>query len=180
MLEKMRSAVPKKLSQIRLLLLDVDGVLTDGSLIYNGTGSEIKIFNVKDGLGLRLLMEAGIKVGIVTGRKSKALQDRCTDLGIPYLFAGVGDKAAMLATISAQTGVAPENAAFVGDDLPDLALMQRVGLAIAVANAHRRVRNCAHWVTSAAGGDGAVREICEALLMAQGLWEKVTARFESS
>jgi 3-deoxy-D-manno-octulosonate 8-phosphate phosphatase (KDO 8-P phosphatase) len=167
----------EKLKHIRLLLLDVDGVLTDGGIIYNEDGGEIKIFNAKDGLGLRLAMTAGITVGIVTGRRSKALRHRCENLGIRYLFDGVGDKAKMLPEIVAQTGIGPEQAAFVGDDLPDLPLMKRVGLAIAVADANGIVRQRAAWTTKAPGGHGAVREVCEALLTAQGLWEEIIARY---
>lgn len=167
----------EKLKHIRLLLLDVDGVLTDGGIIYNEDGGEIKVFNAKDGLGLRLAMTAGITVGIVTGRRSKALRHRCENLGIRYLFDGVGDKAKMLPEIVAQTGIGPEQAAFVGDDLPDLPLMKRVGLAIAVADANGIVRQKADWTTRAPGGHGAVREVCEALLTAQGLWDEIIARF---
>jgi len=163
----------EKLKCIQLLLLDVDGVLTDGAIIYNHDGSEIKIFNVKDGLGLKLAMAAGIKVGIVTGRKSQALDHRCRDLGIQYLFAGIQDKAKILDKISEQTGVGPEHTAYIGDDLPDLSLMRRVGLPIAVADAHKTVLEKADWTTSAAGGCGAVREVCETLLKARGEWEKL-------
>jgi len=167
----------EKLKHIQLLLLDVDGVLTDGSIIYNDDGSETKIFNAKDGLGLRLLMEAGIKVGIVTGRRSQALDHRCQNLGIHLLFDGVGDKAAMLEKITEQTGIAAANTAFVGDDMPDLPMMRRTGLSITVADAPEIVRKNADWTTHAPGGRGAVREVCEALLSAHGLWEEIVKRF---
>ena len=167
----------EKLKCIQLLLLDVDGVLTDGAIIYSHDGSETKNFNVKDGLGLKLAMEAGIKVGVVTGRKSPALDHRCRDLGIRYSFVGIQDKAKILQKIAEQTGVAPENTAYIGDDLPDLSLMRHVGLSIAVADAHKTVLKKANWTTSAAGGCGAVREVCEALLQAQGKWGKLIDRF---
>ena len=167
----------QKLKSIQLLLLDVDGVLTDGTIIYSHNGSETKIFNVKDGLGLKLAMEAGIKVGIVTGRKSPALAHRCRDLGIRYSFEGIQDKAKILEKIAEQTGVAPEHTAYIGDDLPDLSLMRNVGLSIAVADAHEMVLKKADWTTSAAGGNGAVREVCEALLKAQGKWENLIDQF---
>ena len=170
-------ALLKKLKNIQLLLLDVDGVLTDGSLIYNDDGGETKVFNSKDGLGLRLARTAGIEVGIVTGRKSMALRHRCDNLEIRYLFDGVADKAKMLTEIVARTGIGPEKVAFVGDDLPDLPIMRRVGLAIAVADAHDIIRQKAAWTTSAPGGRGAVREVCEALLMAKGLWDEIIARY---
>ena len=170
----MKNIAPlEKLKHIQLLLLDVDGVLTDGSIIYNDDGSETKIFNARDGFGLRLVIQAGIKVGIVTGRSSKALRHRCDNLGIGYLFDGIADKAGALVKIAAQTGIDPGNAAFVGDDLPDLPIMKRAGLSIAVADAHELVRQKADWTTRAPGGHGAVREVCEALLAAQGLWEEM-------
>ena len=162
---------------IQLLLLDVDGVLTDGAIIYNRDGSETKIFNVKDGLGLKLAMEAGIKIGIVSGRKSPALDHRCRDLGIRHIFSGIKDKAQILEKIIDQTGISPEHTAFMGDDLPDLSLMRRVGLSIAVADADQTVLEKADWTTVAAGGCGAVREVCEALLKARGEWEKLIDQF---
>lgn len=167
----------EKLKHIQLLLLDVDGVLTDGSIIYNDAGSETKIFNARDGFGLKLVMQAGIKVGIVTGRSSNALRHRCDNLGIRYIFDGLANKAIILEKISAQTGVGPDNAAFVGDDLPDLPIMKRAGLSIAVADAHEIVRQKADWTTRARGGHGAVREVCEALLKAQGLWDELVERY---
>jgi len=167
-----------KLKRIKLLLLDVDGVLTDGSIIYNDNGTETKIFNVKDGLGIRLLMEAGIKVGIVTGRTSKALYHRCTNLGISLIFDGVHEKTSALELILKKTGLLAEEIAFVGDDLIDLPLLRRVGFSIAVADAHETVIEHADMTTSAKGGAGAVREICEAILKAQGLWNKILENFQ--
>jgi len=166
-----------KLKRIKLLLLDVDGVLTDGSIIYNDNGAETKIFNVKDGLGIRLLMEAGIKVGIVTGRTSKALYHRCTNLGISLIFDGVHEKTSVLELISEHTGLLADEIAFVGDDLPDLPLMRRVGLSIAVADAHETVIENVDMVTAKKGGAGAVREVCEAILKAQGFWKKILENF---
>ena len=174
----MKNRAPlEKLKHIQLLLLDVDGVLTDGSIIYNDAGSETKIFNARDGLGLKMAMQAGIKIGIVTGRSSNALRHRCDNLGIRHLFDGIADKAIILKQIAAQTGVGPENAAFMGDDLPDLPIMKRTGFAIAVADAHEIVRQKADWTTRARGGHGAVREVCEALLKAQGFWDQIIARY---
>ncbi|HUV59649.1 MAG TPA: HAD-IIIA family hydrolase [Desulfatiglandales bacterium] len=166
-----------KLKRIKLLLLDVDGVLTDGCIIYNDNGAETKIFNVKDGLGIKLLMEAGIQVGIVTGRTSKALYHRCNNLGISLIFDGVHEKTSVLELISEQTGLLAEEIAFVGDDLPDLPLLRRVGLSIAVADAHETVIENVDMITSAKGGAGAVREICEAILKAQGFWNKILERY---
>ena len=164
-----------KLTHIQLLLLDVDGVLTDGSIIYNDAGGETKIFNSRDGLGLKLVIQAGIKVGLVTGRSSGALRHRCQNLGIRHLFDGIADKAQIFDKIVAQTEVGPDKAAFVGDDLPDLPIMKLAGLAIAVADAHEMVRQKADWITQAPGGKGAVREVCEALLRARGIWDQIVA-----
>ena len=169
---------PHKLKEIQLLLLDVDGVLTDGSIIYSDEASETKMFNVKDGFGLKLVMQAGIKVGLVTGRKSEALHRRCRDLGIAYVYDGVQQKARLLDEIATKTGVSALNTAFVGDDLPDIPIMKRVGLSIAVADAHERVRKQAGWTTSAAGGRGAVREVCDALLKACGKWDGIMEQYE--
>lgn len=168
---------PENLSSIRLLLLDVDGVLTTGRVVYTDSGEEIKSFSVKDGLGLRLAMDSGIRVGIVTGRSSGALAHRCRNLGIDLVFDNVRDKAAQLPEIAERTGVAAQHMAFMGDDLPDLPLMRRVGLAIAVADAAPEVIAAAHMVTTAPGGCGAVREICEKLLIARGTWESILERF---
>ena len=168
----------KKLKRIQLLLLDVDGVLTRGDIIYDDTGRQIKIFNVKDGLGLRLIAEAGIKIGVVTGRISMALKHRCHNLGIEHIFDGITDKAALLDHISKQTGVTVERIAYVGDDLPDIPIMTRVGVSIAVADACDIVRQNATMVTRSRGGRGAVREICETILKAQGLWEQALNRFK--
>ncbi len=171
------SEKPNRAEHIDVLLLDVDGVLTDGRIVYGENGVETKSFNVKDGLGLRLLMAAGINVGIVTGRSSKALYRRCEDLGIIHIYDGVKDKAGVLDTICKRLDVDPASVAFMGDDLPDIALMTRVGLAIAVADAHKNVRAIADVVTTARGGAGAVREICETILKSKGLWEKISNRF---
>jgi len=167
----------QKLKRIKLLLLDVDGVMTDGSVIYDDTGKETKVFNIKDGLGIRLLMDAGIDVGIVTGRSSKALLHRCDNLGISLVFEEIRDKARVLEVISKEKGVRAADIAFVGDDLVDIPLMKKVGLSVAVSDAHEKVIEHADMVTAARGGAGAVREVCEAIMKAQGLWEKALKRF---
>ena len=164
-------------SNIRLLLLDVDGVLTDGSITYSDSGEQIKSFNTQDGLGLKLLMNSDIRVGIVTGRSSKALLHRCDNLGINLIFDDVKDKSAVLDTILSQTKISAEEIAFVGDDLIDIPIMKRVGIAICVPDAPYEVKQCAHIVTNRKGGHGAVREICESILKTQGLWEKIIKQF---
>jgi 3-deoxy-D-manno-octulosonate 8-phosphate phosphatase (KDO 8-P phosphatase) len=168
-----------KLKKIKLLLLDVDGVLTDGSVIYNDHNVETKMFNVKDGMGLRLLMDAGILVGIVTGRAADALHHRCKNLGISLIFDGVRDKAAALDQIIKQTNILKSEVAFVGDDLPDIPIMKQAGLSVAVADAHEVVLQHADMVTAARGGSGAVREVCESILKAQGLWDKILDSFDA-
>ena len=166
----------EKLKQIQMVLLDVDGVLTAGEIIYGDNGEQFKIFNVKDGLGIRMLKAAGIGVGIITGRKGGALQHRCQNLGIDLVFDGIRDKTKILDKIVAQTGIAADRMAFVGDDLPDLAVMKKVGLAVAVADAHEMVQQTAHITTRLPGGRGAVREICDAILKAQNQWASITEK----
>lgn len=168
---------PEQMKQIKLLLLDADGVLTDGRIIFNDDGTEIKAFNVKDGLGIRLLLDAGIKVAIVTARLSPALDFRCKNLGIEHVFSGIKDKAALLDKILTQLDADVQETAFMGDDLPDLAIMRKVGFAIAPADAIEIIRENADLVTRAKGGNGAVREACEGILKHLGLWENVLERF---
>ncbi len=166
------------MTDIRLLLLDVDGVLTDGRITYTGTDQEAKSFCVKDGLGIKMLINSGIQVAIVTGRSSEALLRRCRELGIDLVYDGVRDKGVLLDQILAETGVAsPREVAFMGDDLPDIPLLKKIGLPIAVADAHPEVKNAAELITSAEGGRGAVREVCEKMLHAQDLWRRATAAF---
>lgn len=165
------------LKQIRLLLLDVDGVLTDGAIIYTDQGNEIKRFSVKDGLGLRLIMDAGITVGIITGRRSRALTARCHNLGIDLVYDNVKDKVAALEAILDRTGIKANETAFAGDDLPDICVMNRIGLAIAVSDAAVEVRQAALLTTEKKGGDGAIREVCELILKARGDWEGIIRRF---
>ncbi|MCP3953642.1 MAG: HAD-IIIA family hydrolase [Desulfobacterales bacterium] len=167
---------PETLSSIKLLLLDVDGVLTTGQVVYSDSGEEVKAFSVKDGLGLRMAMDSGIQVGIVTGRSSGALLHRCRNLGIDLVFDNVRNKAAKLPEITTRTGIDAKHMAFVGDDLPDIPLMHQVGLAIAVADAAEEVLAVADMVTIAKGGRGAVRETCEKLLKARGDWESTITR----
>lgn len=167
----------ERASQVGLLLLDVDGVLTDGRIIYNHLGEETKQFHCKDGMGLRLLMDAGIQVGIVTGRKSPALLHRMDNLGITLIFDGIADKAAVLPTICDQTRMTAAQTAYVGDDLPDIPLMRLVGCAFAVADAAAPARKAAHAVAALPGGRGAVRQICEFILTAQQRWQTIVDRY---
>ncbi len=168
-----------ELTHIRLLLLDVDGVLTDGSITYSDSGEQIKTFNSKDGLGLRLLMNAGIRVGIITGRKSKALEHRCQNLGITLLHEGATDKSAALEIIIMETGIPAHEIAFAGDDLIDIPVMKKVGVSFCVSDAPKEVKQHSHIITTREGGRGAVREICESLLKAKGLWENIMKQYLS-
>ena len=162
-----------KLNNIKLLLLDVDGVLTSGHIIYSGTDIETKMFNVKDGLGIRLLQSAGIDVGIVTGRTSEALLNRCSDLGITMIYDGIKAKGEIFDIILSETHLQAHEVAFVGDDLPDLSLFKKVGVSIAVGDAHDAVKKYADITTCRNGGEGAVREVCEMILDAKNLLEKI-------
>jgi len=165
--------IPSKLKRIKLLLLDVDGVLTDGRITYASGNIETKSFNVKDGLGIRLLQSAGIEIGIVTGRTSEALLHRCADLGITMIYDGVKDKGELLPAILSASGCQAQEVAFVGDDLPDIPLLKKVGVGIAVADAHDLVKKTADMVTLQKGGHGAVREICEQILQSKNLWANI-------
>ncbi len=163
--------------QIRLLLLDVDGVLTDGSLIYLDDGRECKVFNSRDGFGLTLLHKAGIQTGIITARTGGAVAHRARQLGMTHLAQGVRDKAAALANILVQTGLDARQIAYMGDDWLDLPVLRQVGLAVAVADAVAEVRQAAHYITQAPGGRGAVREVCELILEAQDKRQDLLAAF---
>jgi len=162
------AALRQRQAAVRLLACDVDGVLTDGTLYYGERGEALKAFHVRDGLGLRLLRERGVELAVISARTSPALERRLADLRIRHYLPGREDKWAALAGLLGELGIAAAEAGFAGDDLLDLPAMRQVGLAIAVADAHPRVRAEAHWVTAAAGGRGAVREIADALLDARG------------
>ncbi|MGM0452116.1 MAG: KdsC family phosphatase [Thermodesulfobacteriota bacterium] len=166
------------LKNIDLLLTDVDGVLTTGDIAYTGSDTETKTFHVRDGLGIRLVKQAGVAVGIVTGRKSAALDRRARELGIDLCFDGVSKKGELLDTILAQTGCRSEAVAFIGDDLNDISMMKRVGVAIAVADAEAAVKPYASIITEAKGGKGAVREVCNAIVQARGYWEDILKQWE--
>jgi 3-deoxy-D-manno-octulosonate 8-phosphate phosphatase (KDO 8-P phosphatase) len=147
-----------------LLVLDVDGVLTDGRLYYGPSGEQLKVFHVRDGVGIRRLREYGIEVAIISGRRSRALALRARDLGIRYVAQGVADKLAAFRALCARLRLPPQECACIGDDSPDVALMSAVGLAFAVADAHAEARAAADRCTRLPGGAGAVREVCDYLL----------------
>jgi len=161
-----------KTDAIRLLFVDVDGVLTDGQITLNEKGEEIKSFHVKDGLGLKMLMSAGIEVVIITGRTSKAVARRAKELGITELHQGNADKGSVCRQILQEKGISKSQAGSIGDDLPDLAMFMETGLCIAVADAAKEVRQRADYITLRKGGHAAVREACEWILKRQGAWPK--------
>lgn len=163
----------ERAARVRMLVLDVDGVLTDGRVMYDDEGREIKSFDVKDGHGLRLLMRAGIEVVLLSGRPSGAVEYRAQELGIREVFLACTDKGAVLQELLRRKGLSPQEVCCVGDDLVDLPLFQEVGLAVAVANAAPELKARAHYVTNRPGGRGAVREVCELILKAQGRWEEL-------
>jgi 3-deoxy-D-manno-octulosonate 8-phosphate phosphatase (KDO 8-P phosphatase) len=163
------TAAPRA-SRIRLLVLDVDGVLTDGGLFYGASGEETKRFHVHDGLALVAARKAGLQIAVLSSRASAAVTRRMTELGVSEVHQGVGDKAGALAALCERLGVPASAVAMMGDDLPDLAAMGRVGLALAPANAVGEVKRAAHWVARRRGGGGAVREAVEMLLKARRAW----------
>ena len=162
-----RTVPPKLLKRVRALVLDVDGVLTDGGMYYGPGGEGLKRFNVKDGMGLRLVLEAGIAVALISGEASEILKRRAEKLRIADVFIGVEDKLKTLEGFLAARKIPFEDAAYVGDDVNDLAAMNKVGLPVAVADAVPQVRKAARWVLSRRGGDAAVREVCDAILAAR-------------
>ena len=172
------SSVLKAAQNIKLLLLDVDGVLTDGRLYYGNSGEEMKAFDIQDGLGIKLLQRGGIKVGIITGRTSSLLKRRAQELDIQPLIQGREDKLTALNELLEDMDITLEEIAFVGDDLPDLAVLRRVGLGITPANGNHILASQALWQTKKSGGNGAVREVAELILTVQGKMEALLATYQ--
>ena len=158
----------KRARDIELLVLDVDGVLTDGGLYYGSNGERYKRFHVRDGAGIKALLSKGITVAVITGRTSGATTTRMSELGISHIYQGVEDKLSALRKLSDELGVPLSRTACVGDDLAELPLMTHVRLGVAVADAHAKLREAAHWSTDKPGGQGAVREVCDLILDATG------------
>jgi 3-deoxy-D-manno-octulosonate 8-phosphate phosphatase (KDO 8-P phosphatase) len=163
--------------RVRLLLLDVDGVMTDGRLGFDGAGREFKFFYARDGIGIKLIQRAGLRVGILSGRKASVVELRARELGIDLLLQKIQDKARGLEAVLQRESLRLDQICYVGDDLVDLPVLLKVGLAVAVADAVPEVKAAAHFVTRKAGGRGAVREICEAILKAQGRWMAEIGRY---
>jgi 3-deoxy-D-manno-octulosonate 8-phosphate phosphatase (KDO 8-P phosphatase) len=169
------NAALARAKKITLLVLDVDGILSDGRITFSESGEELKSFNTLDGQGIKLLQRAGLKVAIITGRKSTIVAKRCADLGITLIAQGREDKMVALQELLYSMPCRPslDEIAHMGDDLPDLLIMTQIGLALTVPNGHPEVLSRAHWKSSRAGGMGAVREACDALLLAQDKYHAV-------
>lgn len=163
----MDAVLRERASKIRMLVLDVDGVLTDGKLYFDHAGNEMKAFNTRDGMGMKTLQRVGIEVAVITGRKSEAVAYRMAQLGIQHVYQGREDKLDAFLELLKITGLDAQQVCFAGDDWIDLPVLLRVGLAVSVADAEERVKQQAHWITRRNGGDGAVREICNLILAAQ-------------
>jgi len=178
----MNTDFERRAAAIKLLLMDCDGVLTSGGLIHfpgpDGTMIETKMFDSQDGIALRWLRWYGIETGVISGRVSLATAERARQVDMKYVFQGHIEKIPILEEIAKKSGFPPESIAYAGDDLTDIVVMRRVGLAIATANAREEVKRAAHYVTSASGGRGAMREVCELLLKSQGHWDTILRKYE--
>jgi 3-deoxy-D-manno-octulosonate 8-phosphate phosphatase (KDO 8-P phosphatase) len=174
---KIPANVAQKAKRILVLLMDVDGTLTDGSVTLASTPDnhalEVKTFDAHDGQGLTLAVTAGLRTGVITGRGSAALRRRCKELDVEFVYEKQGHKIAAYEDVLRRTGAKESEVAFLGDDLPDLMVMRRVGLAVAVGNAAPEVKRAAHYKTKALGGKGAARELVEVILKSKGIWEEM-------
>jgi 3-deoxy-D-manno-octulosonate 8-phosphate phosphatase (KDO 8-P phosphatase) len=168
MSERAMREVLARAAKIRLVIFDVDGVLTDGRLFFDAGGQEYKSFHVRDGLGLKLLRRTGVETAVISGRASPSVALRMESLGITRVYQGQENKLEAFDELLRDLNLAPDQVAHVGDDLPDLPLMRRAGLAVAVADAHASLRDYAHWITANPGGAGAAREVCDLVMEAQG------------
>ena len=169
--------MPDKAELIRLVAFDVDGVLTDGAITLTDGGEQIKTFHVRDGSGIKYLMRAGLDVALITGRSSRVVERRAKELGIEYVFQGAKVKIEPYEALLEMTGLADENIAYVGDDLPDIPILRRCGLGFAVADAADEVKKAADRLTAARGGEGVAREVAEYVLKAQNKWQQILSRY---
>ena len=167
----------ERIKKIRLVIFDVDGVLTDGRIVYDSRGTDLKFFDVADGLGMALLDKAGIDTVMMTAKGSRVVSRRAKDFNIKAVYQDCRDKLATFEKIQARFKIKPEEVCFVGDDLVDLPVLKRVGFAVSVPNAVDEAREVSHYITKKPGGRGAVREICDMILKTQGKWEEVIARY---
>ncbi len=167
----------EKASHIKLVIFDVDGVLTDGSLYIDAEGRELKVFHSRDGHGMKMLQNSGVDIAVITARTSEAVAHRMTSLNIKHVYQGQQDKLAAFTVLLEKLALDAQHVAYVGDDVIDLPVMQRVGLAIAVQDAHYLVKKHAHWQTPSVGGRGAARDVCEMVMEAQGTLEAQLDRY---
>ena len=174
----MKKDIKEKLKRIKLLILDVDGVMTDGRIIMDDEGHEIKNFNVRDGHGLKLIQRYGIKVAILTGRQSKVVEHRAKDLEIKDVYQKVYNKKEVFDKILKKHKLSANDAAFIGDDIVDIPVLRRVGFSVAVADAADVVKKSVDYVTKNRGGHGAIREVCEMILQAQDKWKEIASKYE--
>lgn len=177
LINQMTPTVAEKLRQVKMMIFDVDGVLTDGGIFYGPEGEVMKRFNCLDGHGLKMLHQCGIKTAIITARASASLVKRAEDLHISHLFQGVQDKRTAFAELLQQTQLKPEQCGYLGDDIIDLPVIVRAGFTACVANAHIELQSRVHYVSQKFGGNGAAREICDLLLQAQGHYETLIAAY---
>lgn len=171
------SEAMRKAAAVALLGLDVDGVLTDGTLYFSSAGDEIKAFSSLDGHGIKMLQKAGIEVAIISGRRSRALELRAENLGVKALFMGVEDKTACMASLLAARQLSFAQAGYMGDDVVDLPILRACGFSATVADGHEDVRRRVDYIASTGGGRGAVREVCDMILRAQGHWDRLMAEY---
>ncbi|MHB8454301.1 MAG: 3-deoxy-manno-octulosonate-8-phosphatase KdsC [Acidiferrobacterales bacterium] len=170
-------ATLERAAAIKLVLFDVDGVLTDGRLFVDNKGEEYKAFNSRDGHGMKMLQRNGVEIGVITGRTSRIVEHRTKELGVSHVYQGCHDKLPVYEKLVAKLGLTPGQVAFAGDDVVDLPIMLRAGFAVAVQDAHFLVKKNAHWVTPSAGGQGAARDLCELIMAAQGTYASEMRRY---
>ncbi|KAF3998723.1 3-deoxy-manno-octulosonate-8-phosphatase KdsC [Glaciimonas immobilis] len=171
------SEVTTRAARVRLMIFDVDGVLTDGGMLFGADGEALKRFNVHDGLGIKLLQQAGIATAIISARTSAIVSRRASDLGITHVYQGAHNKNLAFAELLTHTSLRAEDCGFIGDDIIDLPILSRAGLAVSVPNGHPEVKSRVHYVTQASGGHGAAREVCDLILRAQGKYEAALAQY---
>lgn len=180
MKEPLTTALREKIQSVRILILDVDGVMTDGGIIFDHQGNEAKKFDVRDGHGIKMLMRTGVEVVILTGRTSQAVGYRALDLGISEVYQGIRDKMVVFEKILKEKNILPAQVAYVGDDVVDIPVLKRVGFSATVADGSDYVKGVVDYIAERGGGRGAVREICELIIKAQGKWMETTGKYELS
>jgi len=173
-----KSALLRRIRKIKVLILDVDGVLTDGRIVLDDRGREVKFFDVRDGHGLKMLIRTGIEVVVLTGRRSRVVEHRARELGIAEVHQGALNKLEVFEALLSRMGFEAAEAAYAGDDIVDVPVLKRAGFSVAVANAVTEAKRVAHYVTRHSGGRGAVREICEVILKGQDRWKDIQTRYE--